>query len=359
MKSKKIIYLGTLIFLVAVLVVSYFIFFNSSWKFTEDRPIKILWINSYHGDFFWSEAQIKGFRDSLDESGVDYEINDFHLNVILNKSEESWIKNSEEVKEFIDFWKPDLVYATDDQAQEYVASDHIGSDILWVFSGVNAEEEDYNFQDADNVVGIFERKPVIQTFNLLEQIDPSVKKVTIIGDPSLTTRQISKEIEFALEKSSQIELVNWFEDVEYYSDLKQKFDQANEDSDFVLFLSPERIKYDDQSGIVPMSEILKWRVENNHIPEISLWTSFTEAGGLLSVEVSPYNQGYGAGELVKQILIKGRKPGKIESYAPIEGDKSINLARARQLGLDISSVILINSDVYENFPWEEKNEETD
>lgn len=353
MSRKNLIYVVLGILIVGVLIVSYFMFFNSSWKFTEDRPIKIFWLNSYHEDFFWSEEQINGFRDSFDKAGVDYEIKEFDLNTILNKNEEDWIENAKKAKELIDSWKPDLIYASDDNAQKYVSEDYLNTDLPWVFSGVNVEEKDYDFNNAKNVVGLLERKPILQIFELLREIDPSFKKITIIGDPSLTTKQINLEIDLALEESSGVELVEWYKDVVFFSDLKEKFNYANENSDFVLFLSPERIKYDN-SSIVPSSEIVKWRVDNKHIPEVSLWKSFTGAGGFLSVEASAYEHGSEAGELAKQILIEGKEPRSIGSYIPEKGARSINLARAEMLDLHIPSIILINSEVYETFPWEEE-----
>jgi len=70
---------------------------------------------------------------------------------------------------------------------------------------------------------------------------------------------------------------------------------------------------------------------------------------------SPYGQGKDAGKIVYEILINGKDPSSFEFKPTLIGDQSINLARAKTLGLErdeIPSTILINSKVIETFPWE-------
>src|SRR3989339_682283 len=152
MKCKqKIVLVGIFtILLIVILIFSYFIF-RSPWKFREDRPIKIFWVDSYEEKSFWSIAQINGLKDSLDDFGIEYEMNVLHLNSFLDKNETNILNRAEEAKKLIDSWKPDIVFATDDGAQKYVSEKYVNSNIPWVFSAVNLEEKDYHFEDAENV----------------------------------------------------------------------------------------------------------------------------------------------------------------------------------------------------------------
>src|SRR3989339_65520 len=306
MKCKqKIVLVGIFtILLIVILIFSYFIF-RSPWKFREDRPIKIFWVDSYEEKSFWSIAQINGLKDSLDDFGIEYEMNVLHLNSFLDKNETNILNRAEEAKKLIDSWKPDIVFATDDGAQKYVSEKYVNSNIPWVFSAVNLEEKDYHFEDAKNVVGVFERKPILKALDFAKEVFPSAKKMTIIGNNQTTGLSIQNDAKIILENYEGFEVINWF-------------------------------------------------VFNSDIPSISFWHNSVESGFLLAVESFPYDQGYDSGKLIKRILIDGEAPGEIESYVPIKSSRFINLAEAKMLDVDFSSSVLINSEVYEKFPWEKE-----
>lgn len=352
MKDKKSwIYGIAMVLVIGILITSYFYLFYSSWEFTEDRPIKILLINSYHEDFFWSVEQINGFEDFLKKEEIDYELRKFHLNTILDKDEESRIENSKKAKEIIESWNPDIVYATDDLAQKYVSQDYIDTNLPWIFSGVNLNERDYNFENAKNIVGLLERKPVSEALDFFKLLFYDKSKITVIGDSGITGIAIQEEARSAIQNYEGVEIVNWHERILGEEDFKQKVLLANNDSDAIFFLWGEVFK-DKEGEALELSDVFEWYVENSNIPEFSFWESVTEQGALFGVEITAYTHGKEAGKLLKRILINGEKPESIESYVPKEEKKTINLARANQLELHLDSSILIKSEVYDKFPWD-------
>ncbi len=77
----------------------------------------------------------------------------------------------------------------------------------------------------------------------------------------------------------------------------------------------------------------------------------------MAISVSSAEQGKKAGEIAYDILIEGVRPSSFEFESTMIGDEHINLARAEMLGLKrevIPSVVLINSEVVESFPWEDE-----
>ena len=354
MKCKqKIVLVGIFtILLIVILIFSYFIF-RSPWKFREDRPIKIFWVDSYEEKSFWSIAQINGLKDSLDDFGIEYEMNVLHLNSFLDKNETNILNRAEEAKKLIDSWKPDIVFATDDGAQKYVSAKYVNSNIPWVFSAVNLEEKDYHFEDAKNVVGVFERKPILKALDFAKEVFPSAKKMTIIGNNQTTGLSIQNDAKIILENYEGFEVINWFGNISSFSDFKDAVNRANQDSEIILFLWMG-YTWDGENVEVPSDDLAKWFVFNSDIPSISFWHNSVESGFLLAVESFPYDQGYDSGKLIKRILIDGEAPGEIESYVPIKSSRFINLAEAKMLDVDFSSSVLINSEVYEKFPWEKE-----
>ena len=77
---------------------------------------KILHIMSYHSPWKWTDGQLDGFKAAL--RGLDIEYQVFQLDM-KRRTDEGWKQQvSREARELIDTWKPDLVYTSDDYAQE-------------------------------------------------------------------------------------------------------------------------------------------------------------------------------------------------------------------------------------------------
>lgn len=353
MKKKNLIMVSAGILIIAILISSYFTFFYSPYKFRGNEPIKIFWLDSYHEGFWWSTDKINGYKNYLDEKGVEYELKEFHLDSI-DSGHEALLKSAQETKNAVDEYEPDLIFSNDDKAQEYVSGYYLNSGIPWVFSGVNKELEDYNFHKAKNVAGLLERKPTEKMMDLIKQILPGKTRLTLMGDESDTGKEMKNDVRYALElaeNKDHFEIVDWYDDLEYFEEVKEKFAKANEDSDFIIYESYWRAR-DEEGKKIPGEDVSRWIVENSNIPEVGFWNNFAENGGFLAVETDPYDYGREAAKITERILIKGESPSSIKPYVPEGSIVSINLARARQLGLEIPSIVLVNSNVYETFPWE-------
>src|SRR3989304_4288688 len=144
------------------------------------RHFKILHVMSYHSPWEWTDKQLQGFKDALNDLDVQYKV--FQMDTKRNSSEQWKLKVAAQAKELIDTWKPDLVFTNDDDAQLYVAKYYVNTDIPFVFSAVNAEPEEYGFAGSKNVTGVLERIHFVQTVRLLKQLVPTVHKIAIITD---------------------------------------------------------------------------------------------------------------------------------------------------------------------------------
>lgn len=351
MKNKKnVAVLGIVgILLIGILMGIYFMFFYNPWKFKENRPIKILWLNSYSSELEWSHEQYQGFKDFLDLNDINYELGTFHMDTKNKNSEEEKRAVGEEAIKFIEEFKPDLIYATDDNAQKYVGIHYINSDMPWVFSGVNAEAEAYNYDNAENIAGLLERELFIGGIEFLKTIDPSMSKIGVISDSSDTATLVTNYLNSSINNCCKFktEVIGWHTS-NNFDDYKSKVLEYNKEADVLMLLSINTIK-DKEGKIVPEEDIIKWTVENSNIPEISSLHIDVEHGALLAIETTGYDTGYEAGKIATQILVEGVPPQDIGLHAPRKGERFVNYARAQDLGLKIPSDILIDSEVFEKF----------
>ena len=115
---------------------------------------KILWVDSYHQGYEWSDEMEKGIREVLYETGVNLKI--VRMDSKRNDTEtygwDAGLRARDAVQEF----KPDVVIASDDNAQKYLVVPFLkGSELPVIFCGVNWDASIYGYPTA-NITGMVE-----------------------------------------------------------------------------------------------------------------------------------------------------------------------------------------------------------
>src|SRR5262245_38234931 len=135
---------------------------------------------SYHSPFPWSDEQDAGFREAL--AGVEIEHRVFRLDAQRNRAK-SWAEEKgREARALIEAWKPDLVYASDDDAQEHVARHYVNTALPIVFSGVDRDPAAYGYAGAKNVAGVPEQIHVAESMRLLQAVAPGARRILMVSD---------------------------------------------------------------------------------------------------------------------------------------------------------------------------------
>jgi ABC-type uncharacterized transport system substrate-binding protein len=315
---------------------------------SSGKKFKILHIMSYHAPWKWTDDQLAGFKDAM--KGVDAEYKVFQMDT-KRKSSAEWKENvGREARELIGTWKPDLVFTSDDNAQEYVVKYYVNSDTPFVFSGVNADPGEYGFTGSRNVTGILEQEHFVESVELLKMISPGVKKIAIIFDEGNTWPGVTRRMKQRLDQLPDIEIVGW-DVIHTFAEYKQKIQDYQDQVDAIGLLGI--FTFRDASGSnVPYLDVLKWTAENSRLPDFSFWKDRIAHGTLCTVTVSGYEQGLAAGKMARGILVEGRSPSSYPMEPTVKGEAVISLARANSLGIKIKSGILLTVEVVEKFSWE-------
>ena len=315
------------------------------------QKFKILHIMSYHSPWEWTDSQFDGFKSAL--KGLDVEYKVIQMDTKHNNTDE-WKKQvAQEAKALIDTWQPDLVYTSDDDVQPYIVKDYINTDIPFVFSAVNTDPAEYGFVGSKNITGVVEHQHYVESVQLLKQIVPGVKKIAVVVDESPFWKGVTDTMR---EEQSllpdDVEIVSW-DLILTFEEYKQKMAGYQTTVDAVALLGVFNFK-DENGANVPFEKVLQWTVENSNLPDFSFWSDRITHGTLCSVTVSGYEQGRGAGEIARAILVEGKSPSSFPMEPTVKGEPVVNLARANKLGLKIDSDILLTADVINTFSWEEK-----
>lgn len=314
----------------------------------SERPLRILHVMSFDSPWRWTDGQLAGFKNGLALPSAEVRV--LQMDVKHNAAPEAKAAKAAEARAVIAEWQPDLIYTSDDDALEYVTRPLAGGTIPCVFSGVNKTPASHGVQDAPNVTGVLEHEHFVESFRLLQQMAPDVKRLAVIGDQGIQWPPVIARIRASMSRLPGIELVS-VDQVSTFAAFKQTYTGLAETADAVVQLGIFALKDDD--GInVPYQQVQRWIVENTTLPDISFWIDRVYHGVLASVTVSEHEQGLAAGKLARRILVDGASPAGLPMQPSVKGHPAINLSRAQQLGLTVKSSVLLSSEVVRGYQWE-------
>ncbi len=312
------------------------------------KKFKVLHVMSYHSPWEWTDMQFEGFKDAL--KGIDIEYRVYQMDA-KNRSSAEWLQESgREATAIINGWRPDLVYTSDDEAQQYVTGLHAGGTIPFVFSGVNKAPREYGFLPSRNVAGVIEIEHFVESAALFHRIVPGATKVAVVFDGSPIWEEVAKRMKARVGEIPGIEFVIW-DTIETFADYKKKMKEYENQVDGVCLVGIFNFK-DDRGYNVHYRDVLKWTAENSHLPDFSFWIDRANFGTLCVVSVSGYEQGLAAGRIAREILTGSRSPASFPLEPTTRGQAAISLARAKDLGLRIDSKTLLSSKVFSTYGWQ-------
>ncbi len=196
---------------------------------------------------------------------IEYKI--FQMDGKRKTSEKAKQIASRQAREIIDTWKPDLVYANDDNAQVYVVKHYVNENIPFVFSGVNTNPIKYGFLGSKNVTGIMEQEHFTETVQLLKQIVPHVRKITAIFDDGPTWEGVGGRMLSKLPQLSDIQVTGW-DVIKTFEDYKTRIKDLQTQADAISLSGI--FTYKDKKGQnVPYTEVLRWTDKNSNLPDFS------------------------------------------------------------------------------------------
>lgn len=305
---------------------------------------KILHIMSYHSPWKWTDGQLEGFKAPLKDLDIEYRV--FQMDTKRNSGEAWKERVGREARQLIDTWKPDLVYTSDDYAQEYVVKYYVNKDLPFVFSGVNADPEKYGFVGSKNVTGVLEEEHFVESVKLLKQLVPKVEKIAVIYDDNPTWPGVLARMKRNLAQLPEIKIISW-DLVKTFKEFQQRMLALETEADAVGLLGIFTFK-DDNGQNVSYKEVQRWVLNHSKLPDFSFWQDRIYYGTLCVVNVSEYEQGLAAGRLARGILLEGRSPASYPMEPTVKGIPMINLLRAKKLGITIKTGILLTATVVDS-----------
>jgi ABC-type uncharacterized transport system substrate-binding protein len=301
---------------------------------TEPQPDytgkKVLFVDSYHEGYEWSDGIEKGLQDVLKDTGVELKI--IRMDTKRNPSVEFAENAGTAARAEIEAFKPDVLIAADDNAQKYVVVPYfVNTSLPVVFCGVNWDASIYDYPTS-NVTGMIE---VELPDRLIEHLKTYAKgdKIGYLTVDSETERKVAAIYNERFFSGAMKEY--W---VTTWDEYQETFIQAQEEVD-ILFLG-------NNAGIDRWEEdeAKQFITENTRIPTGSI-NDWLAPYGLITLAKSPEEQGEWAAQAALRIL-DGTPVSKI---AVVENKREVlilNLDIAGKLGVVFPPSMLRNAEIY-------------
>ncbi len=163
------------------------------------QPGNVLFLNSYHVGYKWSDELYEGFLDSLTPSLDEVSLHVEYLDMKRNFSEERYARLAESLSKKYENITIDLLISADDAAflflKRYAATIFPGVPVF--FCGTNYLEAD-DLKDLPNFYGITEKADIESTFSTILKLRPSTEHIYIINDLTVTGRKVKAQMERAM-----------------------------------------------------------------------------------------------------------------------------------------------------------------
>jgi ABC-type uncharacterized transport system substrate-binding protein len=291
---------------------------------------KVLFVNSYHEGYPWSDSILDGilatlnihrFNDGrLDCSASPVTLSLCYMDTKRNGAEEYKRQAGLRVKSIVECWKPDLVIGSDDNYAKYVIVPYFrGAKLPFVFCGVNWDASEYGLP-CSNVTGMLE---VAYIPKLMDALRPYAhgSRVGLMGARNETNE---KDVRFYAKsagvKIEQAVLVDTFEQWKAtYADLQGKVDM-------LILLPPSFIEAPREQA-----EARRFVLQNTRIPTGSVEEWIAPYSLICQAKLGD-EQGEWTAKTALRVLA-GESPKDIPLAANHETRVILNMPLAKKLGI--------------------------
>lgn len=272
----------------------------------DDRNIHILYLNSYHKGYKWSDDILEGIKSQLALNHQNIELDVEYMDT-RHISESEYFTALKEVYSYkFKNNRYDLIISSDDKAfhflQQYRATLFPNTPI--VFCGVNNRDIKL-WQKKHLMTGIIEGFDIDGTIELALKFHPNLKNIYYINDTTITGRNVEKVLQESISRyQEQLHFVELTGDNLQAIVAKEKNIPANS---ILLFL----IYFKDKEGtIFNYAESIEIVSKNSPVPIYGVWDFHLGHGIVGGLLTSGYTQGAAVAKIALRILA-GEHPADI------------------------------------------------
>ena len=284
---------------------------------------RVLYVDSYHEGYEWSDGITEGVESVLDNAGVVLKV--FRMDTKRNGSEAYKKSAALQAKEVIESFRPEVVIASDDNASKYLIEPYYkNAKLPFVFCGVNYTAEAYGFP-CSNVTGMLEVPPAIKLIYSLKHF----KRIVTVGYLAADTLTERKDGEYT-KRDVREDYVERY--VTTFEEWKTEFNRMQDEVDVLIVGNNAGIKGWDNTQAERFAE------NNTRIPTGCLLDWMAPVAFLGATRSAKEQGAYAATTALK--ILDGTSPADIPVVGNVEANIIINMKIAHKLGIKVPNSFL-------------------
>jgi ABC-type uncharacterized transport system substrate-binding protein len=293
---------------------------------------KILWIDSYHQGYAWTDDMENGMHEVLDGTGVELKI--VHMDTKRN-ADDAFIKTAAlQAKTEIETFQPDVVIASEDNVQKaLIVPNYRGTDLPIVFNGINWTADSFGYP-ASNITGMLEVELQDQLTEMLKQY----AKGRRVGYVTIDTETERKSVDIINKRFFNNEMLIYWATTQ--DEFKTAFLTAQQEVDIVFLGNNGGTDTWDEA------EMKQFFLDNTTIPTGSV-RDWMAPYVLVTLAKSGKEQGEWAAQTALDIL-DGTPVSEIPVVENKKGDLILNLSLADKLGVIFTPSLLKNAKILDD-----------
>ncbi len=295
---------------------------------------KVLFIDSYHLGYDWSDGVVDGVRQVLNETEAELRI--FRMDTKRNQSEAFKQQAALKAKALIESCRPDVVIASDDNASKYLIQPYYrNTDLPVVFCGVNWDASVYGYPYA-NATGMVEVELIEPLMAQLRQLAKGDK----IGFLSIGGTTSEKDNAYHAKILGKPYDKTYY--VMTYQDWKERFLKLQDEVDLLLIGNPQGLSGWDEN------DFIHFAARHTRIPTGATihWVKKFTLMGYMRV---PQEQGRWAAKAALEIL-RGTPPSAIPMAQNRQGQLIINMRLAKRLDVTFDPAVFKRAEIINPYP---------
>ena len=315
------------------------------------RPLRLMWINSYAEDNYWSMEIRQGIHDVLTREGYVVETGTLIWQVVMMDVPQyssllELYPLADAIIEDIQAFEPDVVLVSDDEAAQTIIPRYSDANLPFVFCGLSSDPQSSDLIRS-NVAGVLERLHPVQNLAIARAFVGGTGNYVILSDASTSGNFDAWEVYTAL-RAYEPEAENPGFWVTNHWELWQDIVLDSGDYDFILLINSNFV-WDTGNQYVSQADLMAWMLENAPVPVFAMSQTAVREGAVAGLVPSGYSQGAIAAENVLRI-VRGAHPTSIRTGASADNILVMNLAAASNWGLPIPVSFPLVARVYGALP---------
>ncbi|MBI5297403.1 MAG: GAF domain-containing protein [Chloroflexi bacterium] len=331
-KTKKAAHKFALIILSLSLLLAFFpIDGNANLAQAQGERKQVLYINSYHPGYKFSDDIQKGITTAFLEQG--------NITLRVEYLDTKRLNSPEYLEEINQLFKLkykdanlDLVISSDDAALNFLFqnADTLFPDVPVVFVGANYFDET-RLKGYERFTGISEEADIRGTIDLALGLHPTVRKIVVVNDISVTGQNIHRAFDTLILEYPQITF-EFLEDVTM-DEIRQRIGTLPQDSLVLLTIFSK----DKAGSLFEYDQFTSLIAESSSVPVYGTW-DFSLGYGIVGGKLtSGYTEGERGANLALRILA-GEDPASIPVDKQVKSQYMFDYKVMEKWGVEVSSL---------------------